>query len=602
MIKFSKSTIKLTLVAFFVLSGLNACEKYFEDDPVSVFTPENVFSTVDYTEKAVLGIYQLMTRDEGYSKRVNMYYGLDTDIEFISGLEPDNERRGIAKYIATPGNLELELPFNNFYKAIERCNICIENIPASPVYNSNDAEAIKAMDRMLGEALTLRAFFYSELIRYWGDVPYRAESAKDESDFNLPKTDRDVIYDNIIADLQQAADLVPWRSELQADERINKGAVKGLLARIALARGGFSLRATGGMQRGDNHQHYYTIARDAARDVIESGEHALNPSFEDVFKTHCSYQIDTKYGESIWEVGHGIGESSEVGYFIGNASDDGSSFGRAIGNVLANPAYYYSFNLNDTRRDVTIALYRVGSATPSGVYEEQPADHQILSNARNLYIAKWRREWFNPVYPGANKYTGVNWPIIRYSDVLLMFAEADNEINNGPSAQAIEAFRQVRARAFAGNEDKMPQIPSSKDEFFNELVKERAWEFGGESIRKFDLIRWNLLGDKLNQMRAELQKMSLAQSPYETLPERIMWRNKSNGDLEFYNFNFNVDSTTVADRDVNEWPFASDWRVAINDEFIGSIAMHFEANRKELLPIHQSIVDQNPNLKNDYGY
>jgi hypothetical protein len=96
--------------------------------------------------------------------------------------------------------------------------------------------------------------------------------------------------------------------------------------------------------------------------------------------------------------------------------------------------------------------------------------------------------------------------------------------------------------------------------------------------------------------------MSLSQSPYETLPERIMWRNKSNGDLEFYNFNFNVDSTTVADRDLTEWPFASDWRVAINDEFINSIAMHFEANRKELLPIHQSIVDQNPNLKNDYGY
>jgi hypothetical protein len=601
MIKILKLTLYFFPVIVLTLFSLNSCEKYFEDEPVSVFTPENVFSTVDYTETAILGIYQLMTLDEAYTKRVSMYYGLDTDIEFISGLEPDNERRGIAKYIATAGNLEIEKPFVNFYKGIERCNICIARIPQSPVYDSGDEEAINAMDRMLGEALTLRALFYSELIRNWGDVPFRASSAETEEDFNLPKTDRDIIYDQLIDDLNQAAELIPWRSELTADERITKGAAKGLLARIALARGGYSLRKTGGMQRGDNHLQFYQIARDAAYDVIQSGEHRLNPSFEDVFRTHCRYQIDTQYGESMWEVGFGVGESSEVGYFIGNASDDASSYGRAIGNVLANPAYYYSFDENDTRRDVTIALYRVGAATPSGVYEGAPSNHQILGNARNIYIAKWRREWFEPIYPGSNKYTGVNWPILRYSDVLLMFAEAENELN-GPTAEAVDAFKQVRERAFAGNEAGMPPIPNSKEGFFNELVKERAWEFGGESIRKYDLIRWNLLGEKLNEMRAELKKMEEARPPYENLPERIIWRNSSDGKLDFYNFDFHIDSATVADRDLDEWPYESDWRIAINDEFIESIAKHFESNSKELLPIHQTIIDQNPNLENDFGY
>ena len=596
-----KTNILVSLIALLVVLVPTSCEKYFEDEPVSVFTPENVFSTVDYTEKAVLGIYQLMTLDEGYTKRVSMYFGLDTDIEFISGLEPDNERRGIAKYITTPGNLEIERPFVNFYRGIERCNICIASIPNSPVYETGSAEEIEKMDRMLGEALTLRALFYYELIRNWGDVPFRNRSAETEEDFNLPKTDRDIIYDQLIEDLKRASDLVPWRSKLIADERITKGAVKGLLARVALNRGGYSLRVSGGMQRGANHQQYYQIARDAAWEIMQSGEHALNPSYEDVFRTMCRYQVDTRFGEVMWEVGFGVGESSEVGYFLGNASDDASTYGRAIGNVLANPAYYYSFNENDKRRDVTISLYRVGSANPSGEYSGMPANHQILGNARNIYIGKWRREWFEPIYPGTNKYTGVNWPILRYSDVLLMFAEAENELN-GPSNDAIEAFRKVRERAFAGNIDQMPPIPTSKNEFFNELVKERAWEFGGESIRKFDLIRWNMLGDKLNEMRQELKKMEEAQPPYDNFPDRIIWRNKSDGKLEFYNFNFSVDSVTVADRDKTEWPFVSDWGVAINDEFIQSIAKHFEPNRKELLPIHQTIVDQNPNLNNDYGY
>ncbi len=601
MTKFLKSIIYISLFVAFAMLSLNSCEKFFEDEPVSVFTPENVFSTVDYTETAILGVYQLMTFDEGYTKRVSMYYGLDTDIEFISGLEPDNERRGIAKYIATAGNLEIEKPFINFYKGIERCNIIISSIPQSPVYENGDDEDKKAMDRMLGEALTLRALFYYELIRNWGDVPFRSRSAETDEDLNLPKTDRDVIYDHLIVDLQKAADLVPWRSELAAEERVTKGAVKGLLTRIALARGGYSLRVNGGMQRGDNYLHYYQIARDAANDIIQSGEHRLNPSFEDVFRTMCRYQVDTRFGEVIWEVGMGLGESSEVGYFVGNASDDASSYGRAIGNMLATPNYYYSFNENDLRRDVTIALYRVGSANPVGIYSGSPANHQIFVNARNLYIAKWRREWFEPIYPGSNKYTGVNWPLLRYSDVLLMFAEAENELN-GPTSAAIDAFRQVRARAFAGNEASMPSIPTSKEAFFNELVKERAWEFAGESIRKYDLIRWNMLGDKLSEMRAEMKKMEEAQPPYENLPERIIWRNSSDGKLEFYNFDFHVDSATVADRDLDEWPYSSDWRIAINDEFIESVAKHFEPNRKELLPIHQTIVDQNPNLDNDYGY
>jgi hypothetical protein len=566
-----------------------SCEKFFEYEPVSLFSNENVFNNADYTRQAVLGIYQLMTLDEGYSKRLSMYYGVDTDIAMCSG-SFDNGRRGIARYGANSGNSEIEKPWRNLYAAIERANICISNIPESPLYNEGTEEQQAEMKRLHGEALTLRAIFYYELIRNWGDVPYKTVPSKAGDDFSLPKTDRDIIYEDIINDLLLAAELVPWRSEVPEDERLTKGAVKGLLARIALARSGYSLRREGGMQRGSDHLTYYQIARDQCKEIMESGEHTLNPDFADVFKTHCERQLDTRYGESMFEVGMGIYRSGEVGYYVGNRINESSRYGKADGGIRALPVYYLSFDSLDIRRDITVAHYEIDGE-----------NYRLAREFADIFIAKWRREWIKPIFPGSDKYNGVNWVMLRYSDVLLMFAEAENELNNGPTADAIDAFSQVRERAFAGNVDKMPSIPTDYTGFFNELVKERAWEFGGECIRKFDLIRWNLLDQKLAEAKEELRKIQAGESPYDKLPRQLVWRNDDE-DLVYLNFHYNMDSAQIADRDIEMWPNVTDWADDITEDFIISIAEYFEPNRKELLPIHQSILDANANLKNDYGY
>ncbi len=570
-------------------SVLFSCEEYFEYEPVSLFSNENVFNNVDYTRQSVLGIYQLMTLDEGWSKRLSMYYGVDTDIAMCSG-SFDNGRRGIARYGANSGNSEIEKPWRNLYASIERANICIANIPGSTVYTEGTEEQIAEMDRLYGEAMTLRAIFYYELVRNWGDVPFKTVPSKAGDDFSLPKTDRDIIYEQIIADLKQAAELVPWRSEVPSDERLTKGAVKGLLARIALARGGYSLRREGGMQRGSDHLSYYEIARDACRDVILSEEHSLNPDFSDVFETHCERKLDTRYGESMFEVGMGIYRSGEVGYYVGNRSNESSRYGKADGGIRAMPTYYLSFDSLDTRRDNTVAYYEID------------ADNiRLHRQFQDIFIAKWRREWIQPIFPGTDKYNGVNWVMMRYSDILLMFAEAENELNQGPTNEAIEAFTLVRERAFRGNTDQMPSIPSDYAGFFDELVKERAWEFGGECIRKFDLIRWNLLDEKLKETKDELRKLMNREAPYQYVPSKIVWRNEGEN-IEYLNFYYDMDSAAIADRDVIMWPNVSDWADNITEAFIVSLAEFFEPNRKELLPIHQSVIDANTKLSNDYGY
>jgi hypothetical protein len=579
----------ITFLFVIIVSSFISCEKYFEVEPVSSFEPENIFTNIDLTEQTILGIYQLMTRDEGYSKRLSMYYGVDNDIAMCTG-SLDNGRRGIARYAATSGNEEIYYPYVNLYFGIERANICIENIPKSPLYNGGTEDEKFQMRRMYGEALTLRALHYYELIRNWGDVPFRTKAYQPGDEQNLPKTDRDIIYEQIINDLLSADSLVPWRSQVPLDERITKGAVKGLLARIALARGGWSLRREGGMQRGSDHLHYYQIARDQCLEVIQSGEHALNPDYEDIFRTQCELRLDGDYGESMWEVAMGKETSGECGYYLGTKLGDNSIYGRGNPGMQAIPTYFYSFDSLDTRRDVTIAYYEVND------------DNEfMLRDLTNINLAKWRRDWMDPLFPGTAKFTGINWVLLRYSDILLMFAEAENELNGGPTQAAIEALRMVRERAFRGHEDRIPAIPDDYEGFFNAIVQERAWEFGGECLRKFDLIRWNLLDLKLQEMKAELAKMAAKEPPYEKIPERIAWRNDGLN-LDILNFYYNMDSASIDTLDPEYWPNVAEWTVDITDEYINSIAEFFEPNRKELLPIHQSIVDVNTNLENDYGY
>src|SRR5690606_1891620 len=110
---------------------------------------------------------------------------------------------------------------------------------------------------------------------------------------------------------------------------------------------------------------------------------------------------------------------------------------------------------------------------------------------------------------------GIDWPLLRYSDILLLFAEADNELNGGPSAQAIQALKDVRMRAYNGDEANIGSIPTDKQGFFEAIVKERLLEFGGEGIRKYDLLRWNLLETVLNDTRDKLNQFRLGEGVYE---------------------------------------------------------------------------------------
>ena len=252
---------KYILIVLALVGPAYSCSDYLEVKPVSQFGPDYVFSNVESTSKAIYGVYACLGGDQAYGIRISLYYPYDND-EMMgqNGAPGDNERRDIARYNVQPGNTQLAAPFNQLYRGIERANICIYYIPKMEMYNSGTTAQQKELKRLYGEALTLRAQFYFELIRNWGDVPAPFVPSSFATDLFLDKTDREEIYDKILADLGEATSLVPWRSEVASEERVTQGAIHGLRARIALAKGGYSLRSNGQMERPANYKDYYQIA------------------------------------------------------------------------------------------------------------------------------------------------------------------------------------------------------------------------------------------------------------------------------------------------------------------------------------------------------
>src|SRR5215204_2982564 len=354
---FSYKSLTAMLVGSLVVIGFLSCKKYLDVQPVSSATPDYVFSNIDNAYKAVLGTYANLTGDQSYGIRISMYYPYDND-EMMgqSGATGDNERRDIAHYNAAPGNTQLYNPYSQLYQGVERANLCIYYIPQMDLYTNGTEAQQKELKRMYGEALTLRAQYYLELIRNWGDVVAQWQPSSFETDLFKTKTDRDSIYDRLLNDLATAKTLVPWRSEVTKDERITQGSVRGLRARIALYRAGWSLRADGQLRQGSNAAQYYQIAKEECNAIMTSGQHNLNPSFQSVFKDFiCGHLIEPN-GEVVWDVAMAGGNSglgdSKLGYYNGPRYNNAGNSALVI-----LPTFFYLFDSTDLRRDVTIAPY-----------------------------------------------------------------------------------------------------------------------------------------------------------------------------------------------------------------------------------------------------
>lgn len=574
------------------LINFTACKHYLDIKPSAKLDEEYVFSTISGAEAAVIGIYSQLLIYQNGPIRFFPYTADDVMANYNGAL--DNAMRSIHRYDLRPSNTQLGPTFDGLYVGIDRANVCIREIPLMSMYTSGSIQQQEGLKRLLGEALTLRALFYFDLIRNWGDVPASFTPASEQTDLFLEKTDRQIIYDRIIKDLAQASELLPWRNDagIDVNERITKGAAKALRARIALYAGGYSLRKSRVMERVSNWKDYYRIANQECKDLdLRRDKHTLNPSFEGVFKTLTSYKIEPN-GEVIFEIGFSVNNAGMLGYFDGPRYQYPGmiSLGGAA-QIFLTPSTFYAFEEEDQRRDVTAAPYQTNFITSV----------RIGRPLSTLPIGKFRIDWTNPALNSGTLSTGINWPIIRFSDVLLMLAETENALHEGPTADAVRVFEEVRTRAYGGDATGIGATPTNEIDFQESIEKERLLEFSGEGIRKYDLIRWNKLAAKIEETREELIKMRDKTTPYKTTekPSNMRYMNNS------FELIWHSASSFYAATPSGSLPsgYANvGWISSITAAVVEGYAPFFEANKNELLPIPQTARNVNPKLTQDYGY
>ena len=582
------------LSAILIGSLVTSCDM---DAPTkSSLDGQTVASVYELAEAAVMGINQSFGETESYRGRFLPYYGLNTDCEWINGNDgtkmPDENKYDLCTYNATPTNVQMNTEKNayaKFYEGIERANMSIKSIRE---YGDLSNEK---MLQLLGELLTMRAVLYLDLIKGWGDVPARFEPISTETMY-LPRADRDVIFKQILADLEEAEDYCAWPNETditKTTERVNKAFVKGLRARIALYAGGYALRKDGTVRLSTDadlaQDKMYEIAKKECVDVINSGTCSLG-TFKDNFLRLCQDNVEAGH-ESLWEIPFSE-TRGRVLYTFGikhQAKDQYTQ--QAQGGVHGPlPTLFYDYDVDDVRRDITCAPYR---------WSNESTSKQELWNLRSWCFGKLRYEWMNRIVTNTND-DGVNWQYMRLADVYMMAAEAINQID-GPSA-AWPYLKPVLDRALPS--DKVTALQAkytaSKTAFQDGIVDQRKFEFAGEMLRKADLIRWNLLTTKLNEEKAKMVQLRNLEGDYADLPSKIYYTYASDGEtLVIYGLNHGetdeVGAKLVADQGYESTTWISESK--LTDGYINALYLStINPDKRQYWPIWQNFIDASNNM------
>lgn len=527
-----KKLIYISLISLSMAGGFTSCD--LDAPSKSALDAQVIFSTPSLAEAAVMGIHQSFGETNSYRGRFLPYYGLNTDIEWINGMDvtkmPDGNKYDLGSYAATPINGQMNTTNNayaKFYEGIERANQAIAGLRTY-----GNVETNSELAQLLGEALTLRAVIYLDLIKGWGDVPARFEPITTATMY-LGRSDRDVIYKQLLTDLEEAKGLVAWPNAstvTQSVERVNKAFVKALRARIALYAGGYSQRADGIRLSNDpdlERSKMYTIAKEECVDIIEQGCNKLG-SFKDNFDRLCK-DVVTAGEESIWEIPFSDGRGRVLYTFGVKHNEKDQYTQQAQGGVNGPlPTLFYDYDVEDVRRDITCVPYD---------WSKEKVSKQQLRSLSNWCFGKLRYEWMSRIVTSTND-DGINWQYMRLADVYLMAAEAINELESPSTAAAYMQPVLDRALPAAKVTAYMNMATASKEAFFNAIVEQRAFEFAGEMLRKADLIRWNLLSTKMAEAKTKMQQLRSHEGAYADLPEKLYYKTDTDGEtLVIYGLN-----------------------------------------------------------------
>lgn len=448
-----------------LIVSLAACSKILNKVPESNFTPENFYRNGDDAKAAISAVYDQLNTDNLYNQVMWIIQDQSTDdCEWGGGRATANQAKNdLDKYTFTPATTTFLSLWSACYRAINRANTAIERIP--PIVMD---ESLKS--RLLGEAKFMRGFYYFTLVRLFGKVPLVLKETTSLNNLQVARSSVDSVYDQVIRDFTDAETVLPVTYNAADKGRATKGAAKAFLAKIYLTRESWSNAAT------------------KAKEVMDLGAgYDLWANFADAFL------IANENGkESVFEVqSNGIvgGEGSTMQGFMRPPFDRVNNIA-GFGDDPPTPGIYNAYSAVDKRRNATLRLYST-TGTPAA-----PATIVFP-----CYVAKYLDPSATANGEGNN-----NYPIIRYSDVLLMYAEALNE-QGANNTEAYNAINKVRNRAGLAN--LTPAL--SQANFRDSVLLERRLELAFEGHRRYDLMRTKRL---ISAMQAQNPSIKVEQKHY----------------------------------------------------------------------------------------
>lgn len=431
--------INYLFVIVLILTSVS-CNKFLDTKPTDVYTPVNYYNTQDQLQQALNSAYGNLMNPSLYGQVIGFNFDASND-ELLSGRAADGDTRGL-RFNFDASNQYVAGIYRYCYVGIQGLNELLDNIN-KPQISDSARGLIKA------QALFLRGYYYFLLTSNFGDVPLLLHVPA-ISDVNISAAKQADVYAQIETDMKAAEDIFQQQNYTSAklgyNDVVTLTAVQAVLARVYIYWAGYP----------QNNTDKYNDALTYCNKVINSGLHALNPDYRQVFINLVQDVYDTK--EIIWEIGSygaaagtNVKSGNDIGNFVGIASNyivgDTSSWA-AAGWVYVTQKLFDAYQTDSTstavpasspdiRRDWDCANY---------YYTGTVRTKYTVTSPWRMYAGKLRRQ-YSPSDWRMNGIYGINWPVIRYSDVLLMKAEAENYLK-GPDADAYEAINEVRKRGY----------------------------------------------------------------------------------------------------------------------------------------------------------
>lgn len=518
--------------------GLGSCS-FLDKEPTRT-TSNNYFNNETEAESFLRGVYAILTQTSFYGNQYFYLVGGD-DLEAYGGPGRAPSKEGLISNNATTSDPAVYTFWYTLYSGINRANIFLEEINKVSDINEKNRKIYSA------EARFLRAFYYFNLVQCWGDVPFRTYSTQTVVGLDIERTPKAKIYDFICKEMEESSnDLLKASNIAYRPGRVTKETAWGILARVYMFRAGEHYRDKTSPDKA-KIKEYFKQAGLFASKVKDEGGFSLAPNYWDFFIDQCANRYNSTANESMWEAeftgnySTDIRTEGRVGNIIGILGPDLSSKTELTGKL--DPGFGYCFfwstpklyelyvaNGDTKRMNWSIAPFTYtesvkgkgvdGRLFEKGKLEEVKGQYYDQSfsygdakpNAKkgdrektyetkdyDLACGKWRREY--EADKKNKNFTSINFPILRYADVLLMIAECENEVNDAPTAKAYECINAVRRRAGINPlEEGM-----TKDEFRQAVKDERAMELCFEMTRRFDLIRWGEYVKNMNALAPRAQ-------------------------------------------------------------------------------------------------